>query len=257
MARLRARQGQGPDGHRAPLHGHQRRREAARPPGTRPVTRSSASSSTNNDPVHKVIDHPARPRARRDHVAAQGRPPLDDQAAGARRASPWRSAAASRKRSCSASSPPARSDDIKRATGLARAMVCEFGMSERMGPLGYGESEEQRRSSAATWALARRRLLGADGPRDRPGGAADRRHPVRPAVKVPGREPRQARPPGALPCSSARRSTRRRSRPCFEGRELPARQRVIIPTYSEKRKEQKEKKRPASIFGAPKPATSS
>jgi hypothetical protein len=31
----------------------------------------------------------------------------------------------------------------------------------------------------------------------------------------------------------------------------------VIPTYSEQRKEQKEKKRPASIFGAPKPATSS
>ena len=44
---------------------------------------------------------------------------------------------------------------------------------------------------------------------------------------------------------------------CFDGRELPARQRVVIPTYSEQRKEQKEKKRPASIFGAPKPATSS
>jgi cell division protease FtsH len=39
------------------------------------------------------------------------------------------------------------------------------------------------------------------------------------------------------------------------GRELPPRQRVIIPTYSEKRNRDKaEKKRPASIFGAPKPA---
>ena len=44
---------------------------------------------------------------------------------------------------------------------------------------------------------------------------------------------------------------------CFDGRELPAREKVVIPTYSEQRKEQKEKKRPASIFGAPKPATSS
>jgi cell division protease FtsH len=40
------------------------------------------------------------------------------------------------------------------------------------------------------------------------------------------------------------------------GRELPERQRVIIPTWSEKRKEKAEKRRPASIFGAPKPAPS-
>jgi cell division protease FtsH len=42
----------------------------------------------------------------------------------------------------------------------------------------------------------------------------------------------------------------------LEGRELPLRERVIIPTYADKRDEAKEKKRPASIFGAPKPATS-
>jgi cell division protease FtsH len=40
------------------------------------------------------------------------------------------------------------------------------------------------------------------------------------------------------------------------GRELPARERVVIPTWSEKQKRQKEQKRPASIFGAPKPAPS-
>ncbi|GAK49327.1 cell division protein FtsH / ATP-dependent zinc-metallo protease [Candidatus Moduliflexus flocculans] len=35
------------------------------------------------------------------------------------------------------------SDDLKRATELARKMVCEWGMSETMGPLVYGEREEQ------------------------------------------------------------------------------------------------------------------
>ena len=35
------------------------------------------------------------------------------------------------------------SDDLKRATELARKMVCEWGMSEQMGPLVYGEKEEQ------------------------------------------------------------------------------------------------------------------
>ncbi|MEQ8164067.1 MAG: cell division protein FtsH, partial [Smithellaceae bacterium] len=34
-------------------------------------------------------------------------------------------------------------NDIERATGLARKMVCEWGMSEKMGPLSYGKKEEQ------------------------------------------------------------------------------------------------------------------
>ena len=34
-------------------------------------------------------------------------------------------------------------NDIERATELARKMVCEWGMSEKMGPLTYGSKEEQ------------------------------------------------------------------------------------------------------------------
>jgi len=34
-------------------------------------------------------------------------------------------------------------NDIERATSLARKMVCEWGMSDRMGPLSYGKKEEQ------------------------------------------------------------------------------------------------------------------
>ncbi|MBT3181753.1 MAG: ATP-dependent zinc metalloprotease FtsH [Deltaproteobacteria bacterium] len=34
-------------------------------------------------------------------------------------------------------------NDIERATGLARKMVCEWGMSEKMGPLAFGKKEEQ------------------------------------------------------------------------------------------------------------------
>ena len=33
------------------------------------------------------------------------------------------------------------SNDIERATSLARAMVCEWGMSEKLGPLSYGQAE--------------------------------------------------------------------------------------------------------------------
>jgi cell division protease FtsH len=34
-------------------------------------------------------------------------------------------------------------DDLERATELARKMVCEWGMSEKMGPLTFGRREEQ------------------------------------------------------------------------------------------------------------------
>src|SRR5690348_1882264 len=34
-------------------------------------------------------------------------------------------------------------NDIERATDLARKMVCEWGMSEKMGPLTFGHKEEQ------------------------------------------------------------------------------------------------------------------
>ena len=34
-------------------------------------------------------------------------------------------------------------NDIERATNLARKMVCEWGMSQKMGPLSYGKKEEQ------------------------------------------------------------------------------------------------------------------
>lgn len=35
------------------------------------------------------------------------------------------------------------SNDIKQATDLARKMICDFGMSDEMGPLSYGEKDEQ------------------------------------------------------------------------------------------------------------------
>ena len=34
-------------------------------------------------------------------------------------------------------------DDLERATALARKMVCEWGMSEKLGPLTFGKKEEE------------------------------------------------------------------------------------------------------------------
>ncbi|MCB0728319.1 MAG: ATP-dependent zinc metalloprotease FtsH [Ignavibacteriae bacterium] len=35
------------------------------------------------------------------------------------------------------------SNDIERATSMARKMVCEFGMSEKLGPIAYGQKQEE------------------------------------------------------------------------------------------------------------------
>jgi cell division protease FtsH len=43
----------------------------------------------------------------------------------------------------------------------------------------------------------------------------------------------------------------------FEGRDLPRREKIVIPSYADKAKEAKDKRKIASIFGGPpKPATS-
>jgi cell division protease FtsH len=34
-------------------------------------------------------------------------------------------------------------DDIKKATDIAKSMVCEYGMSERLGPVAFGKKDEQ------------------------------------------------------------------------------------------------------------------
>jgi cell division protease FtsH len=34
-------------------------------------------------------------------------------------------------------------DDLERSTDMARKMVCEWGMSEKLGPLTFGKKEEQ------------------------------------------------------------------------------------------------------------------
>ena len=34
-------------------------------------------------------------------------------------------------------------DDIEKATELARRMVCEWGMSEKLGPMTFGKKDEQ------------------------------------------------------------------------------------------------------------------
>ena len=145
-------------------------------------------------------------------------------------------------------------NDIKQASGLARRMVTEFGMSDVIGPIAYGSDEEnvflgrdftsRRRDYSETVANqiddeVRRFILDSHSEARRL--LTEQRDALeRLALALLERETLDAEEVGAL----------------VAGRALPERQRVIIPTYADREKAAKEKRRAASIFGAPKPATS-
>jgi cell division protease FtsH len=146
-------------------------------------------------------------------------------------------------------------DDIKRATRVARAMVCELGMSAKLGPVAYGENEE-------SVFLGREMTSRREDYSEETAREIDQE--VRAIVESQYRIARNVLEENRdkldrLALALLERETLDASEieATLAGRELPPRQRLIIPTWSEKRnRDRGEKKRPASIFGAPKPATS-
>jgi cell division protease FtsH len=145
-------------------------------------------------------------------------------------------------------------DDIKRATRFARAMVCELGMSEKLGPIAYGENEES--VFLGREMTSRREDYSEDTAREidqEVRQIVEGAHQVARKVVRDNREKLNRLAEALL----ERETLDAEEIECaLEGRELPLRQKVIIPTWSEKQKARQEKKRPASIFGAPKPAPS-
>jgi cell division protease FtsH len=145
-------------------------------------------------------------------------------------------------------------DDIRRATQIARMMVCEVGMSEKLGPVSYGEREESI-------------FLGREFAQHRPDYSDKTAIDIDDEIKRIVEEQHQR----ALGILKERRETLDRVAHALleretldheeimaliEGRELPKRERVIIPTWAERAQQSKDKRRGASIFGSPKPATS-
>jgi len=144
------------------------------------------------------------------------------------------------------------SDDIKRATRLAHSMVCELGMTAKLGPVAYGENEEnvflgrEMTSRRADYAEDTAREIDNEVRR-----IVEEQYAVAKAVVTENREKLER-----LAHALLERETldSEEISAALDGRELPKRQRVVIPSYADKRKEKVEKRRPASIFGAPKPA---
>ncbi len=143
-------------------------------------------------------------------------------------------------------------DDIKRATRLARAMVCELGMSEKLGAIAYGENEES--VFLGREMTSRREDYSEETAREIDSEVrviVQEMHDLTRRVINENREKLER-----LAQSLLERETLDSGEidAVLEGQELPPRQRVVIPTWADKRKDRAEKKRPASIFGAPKPA---
>ncbi|HXN32743.1 MAG TPA: ATP-dependent zinc metalloprotease FtsH [Polyangiaceae bacterium] len=146
-------------------------------------------------------------------------------------------------------------NDIEKATEIARKMACEWGMSEKLGPLAYGKKEESiflgRDYAQRTQDYSEQTAQEID--------QEVRAIVQRQYVRVKDFLTRDSDKLRRLADALIERETldSEEIAAVLEGRELPKRERVIIPTYAEKDKQSKEKRRVASIFGGPpKPATS-
>ena len=146
-------------------------------------------------------------------------------------------------------------NDIEKATDIARKMVCEWGMSEKLGPLSYGKKEESvflgRDYGSRQADYSEQTALEID--------QEVRAIVQRQYEKVKGFLGSNAAQLEALAKALIERETLDADeiKAVLEGRELPPVTRVIIQSYADKDKAAKEKRKVASIFGGPpKPATS-
>ncbi len=146
-------------------------------------------------------------------------------------------------------------NDIEKATEIAHKMVCEWGMSEKLGPLAYGKKEESiflgRDYGQRTQDYSEQTAQEID--------QEVRAIVQRQYVRVKELLTREREKLQRLADSLIERETldAEEIAAVLEGRELPKREKVVIPTYAEKDKASKEKRRVASIFGGPpKPAPS-
>ena len=146
-------------------------------------------------------------------------------------------------------------NDIEKATDIAHKMVCEWGMSEKLGPLTYGKKEEQV-------------FLGRDyGSRQADYSeqtAVEIDQEVRGIVQAQYVKVRELLSANKHKLENLANALIEREtldaeeiKAVLDGVEMPKRERVIIQSYADKGKAEKEKRKVASIFGGPpKPATS-
>jgi cell division protease FtsH len=146
------------------------------------------------------------------------------------------------------------SDDIRRATQIARSMVCEVGMSEKLGPIAYGEKEESvflgRDFASRHQDYSEQTAVSIDEEIRR---IVEEQHKVARNVLVEHKEQLERLAEALLERETL---DAEEIQACIEGKPLPQRNKIVIPSWSDKEKAAKEKRRAATIFGTPKPATS-
>ncbi len=144
-------------------------------------------------------------------------------------------------------------NDIKQATNLARKMVTEWGMSAELGPLAYGESDEnpflgrELSSHHATYSGNTAKLIDDEIRRfvmDNYDKAKKMLTDNKEKLDLLAEALLDRETVDGFEIDSI-----------LEGKPLPRRERINIPTYADKR-DQREKRKPASIFGTPKPVPS-
>jgi cell division protease FtsH len=135
------------------------------------------------------------------------------------------------------------SDDLRRASHIARVMVAELGMSDALGPLSYGDRDEgfsmgpSFRQKDYSEAIAQKidaevaRIVNEQYTRGKSMLEEHRATLDSLAEALLDRETLDREEIDAV----------------MEGKELPPRERVILPRYSEKSRQQKERRK-ASIF---------
>jgi cell division protease FtsH len=142
-------------------------------------------------------------------------------------------------------------NDIKQASNLARRMVTEFGMSDVIGPISYASDEESvflgrdftSRSRSYSETIANQiddevRKLIMDANAEAHRLLSEKRDVLNKiAEALLEHETLDGADVDAI----------------VAGRDLTHRDKIVIPTYGEREKAAKEKRRAASIFGAPKP----
>jgi len=144
-------------------------------------------------------------------------------------------------------------NDIEKATEIAHKMVCEWGMSEKLGPLAYGKKEESiflgrdygQRSQDYSENTAQeidqevRAIVQRQYSKVKDALTQSKDKLQRLADCLIERETLDAEEISAV----------------LEGRELPKRERIVIQTYAEKDKASKEKRRAERLLApAPRPA---
>ena len=138
--RLRACQGQDHDGRREEVHGHERGREEADPPTTRPVTRSSGVScpittrSTRSASSRAVARSAITMFLPEEDKYSRSKATLESQIS-----TLYGGRIAEEQIFGPEKVTTGASNDIERATEIARNMVTRWGLSDKLGPLAYME----------------------------------------------------------------------------------------------------------------------